>query len=299
MVFGMPHVSNLLAGLRLPCGRCVGCRLDRSVQMAVRCVHEAQLHEHSSFVTLTYRPEKLASVSLVYEDFQLFMKRLRHWRVTREAVSVCGPAPAKGAVRYYMCGEYGGQYFRPHFHALLFGVTFPNQELLKRMPSGNALYRSPTLERLWPDGFSSIGSVNFDSAAYVARYATKSAVTGEFTKRQRTDRGFVDTETGEFVPMTPEFNRMSLKPGLGAKWYEKYHGEVFPQDRVIMNGQRVKPPKYYKTLLARADLFRAAMVDAKRLLENQGREAEQTPARLAAMEAVTKARLFLKKRGIS
>lgn len=274
--------------------------LDRSVSWAVRCVHEQQLHEHSCFVTLTYRPESLESYSLHYPDFQNFMKRLRHWRWTQEGCRACGPAQAErgGLVRFFMCGEYGSEHGRPHFHALLFGVRFPDLSYLRGSPRGVPLYRSGILETLWPAGFSSVGAVSFESAAYVARYATKSTVTGEFQKRSRLDRYAVDPETGECWFMVPEFNRMSLKPGIGAKWFDRYHGDVFPHDRVIQNGQAVRPPKYYKTLLARKDWFAAAMVDSRRVLENQGRAEMQTPARLAAHEAVLKARLHLKKRGV-
>lgn len=196
-----------------------------------------------------------------------------------------------------MCGEYGGEYGRPHFHALLFGIRFPDAAFLRSLPSGAKLYRSEILEGLWPEGFSSIGDVTFESAAYVARYATKSLVTGEFTKRQSVKKYHVDPVTGECWPFVPEFNRMSLKPGIGGPWFEQYRSDVFPHDRVIIRGDKIKPPKYYKTLLARADLFAAAMIDVQRLIENQGREGEMTPARLAAREAVTKARLSLKKRG--
>lgn len=148
--------------LKVPCGQCVGCRLERSRQWAVRCVHEASLHTDNCFITLTYNDEHLPSDgSLNYRDFQLFMKRLR------KRVSV--------PVRFYMCGEYGENFGRPHFHACLFGFNFPDLKLWK---SGKSkLYRSPLLEELWPFGYSSVGDVNFESAAYVARYILKK-VTG-------------------------------------------------------------------------------------------------------------------------
>lgn len=284
--FSRDYPRRAVARLALPCGQCVGCRLDRSVQWAVRCVHEAQMHECSSFVTLTYSPEKLVSHSLVYREFQLFMKRLRRWSNVR--------------VRFYMCGEYGGEYGRPHFHALLFGIHFPDLVHFRTLASGCRLYTSEVLAGLWPQGFSSVGDVIFESAAYVARYATKSVVTGEFTKRQALDKFAVDPETGECWFMVPEFNRMSLKPGIGGPWFERYSSDVFPHDRVVISGQKIKPPKYYKALLARADWFAAAMIDVKRLIENRERgEADNTPVRLAVREAVAKGRLSLKKRGFT
>ena len=64
--------------LQLPCGQCRGCRLEKSRQWAIRCVHEAKMHEQNCFITLTYAPEHLPkNESLELRDFQLFMKRLR------------------------------------------------------------------------------------------------------------------------------------------------------------------------------------------------------------------------------
>jgi len=64
--------------LTLRCGRCIGCKIDRSRQWGVRCVHESQMHESNVFVTLTYNDENMPiDCSLCYRDFQLFMKRLR------------------------------------------------------------------------------------------------------------------------------------------------------------------------------------------------------------------------------
>lgn len=281
--------------IQVPCGCCIGCRLDRSRQWAVRCVHEASLFEHSSFVTLTYSAENLISYSLQYRDFQLFMKRLR---------KSCGPT------RFYMCGEYGEDNGRPHFHSLLFGCRFADQVAIKQLSCGDILYRSPQLERLWPFGFSSIGAVTFDSAAYVARYAQKSLVGGH-GKRQAVDKYFVEQETGECFPFVPEFVRMSNgggksgAGGIGAQWFAKYHEDVFGKqaepalDRVVTAAGEMKPPKYYDTLLGRADEYRLQYVKFVRGLEASRRgDTDVTPARLLVREAVAKARLSLKSRGL-
>ena len=161
--FGTP-TSSLCAPLKLPCGQCIGCRLERSRQWATRIMFESQLHEKNSFITLTYSNEHLPfPPSLDHRHFQLFMKRFRK----------------EFKLRYYMCGEYGDKFFRPHFHACLFGVDFKEDRVLvKRSPSGHDLYRSPTLERFWTFGQSAIGDLTFESAAYVARYVTKK-ITGD------------------------------------------------------------------------------------------------------------------------
>ena len=160
--------------LKLPCSQCVGCRLDRSRKWAIRCMHEAKMHDNNCFITLTYDDSKLperpvgvlpANISLYYEDFQLFMKRLRkHFHPQ--------------VIRFYMAGEYGENFGRPHFHSCLFGIDFPDRELFSRTPSGSLIYRSKILESLWPHGYSSVGNFYFKSAAYVARYVMKK-ITGD------------------------------------------------------------------------------------------------------------------------
>jgi len=260
--------------LDLPCGQCVGCRLERSRQWAVRCLHEAQLHEYNSFITLTYDDAHFRP-SLEYKDFQDFLKRLRK---------------KKGQLRYYMCGEYGEQYQRPHFHACLFGVAFPDRTVWRAGSRPDlTIYRSKELEALWPFGFSSVGAVTFQSAAYVARYIMKK-ITGDKAEKHY-ER--VDGETGEIVNVRPEFNRMSLKPGIGKGWIEKYHSDVYPHDYVIVNGQKCKPPRYYDKMLS------DPAIESLRTSRNKKRlagKADQTPERLRDREKVATAKLKLKKR---
>lgn len=263
--------------IEIPCGQCFCCRLERSRQWAIRCVHESQLHDNSVFVTLTYGAD-CNPVSLEYRDFQLFLKRLRK-------VKPC---------RFYMCGEYGEQFQRPHFHALLFGCFFEDRQVLSELPSGSKLYRSALLERLWPHGFSSIGDVTFESAAYVARYCMKK-LTGPAAKAHYEA---VDGFTGEIVDRVPEFNKMSLKPGIGAGWFAKFGSEVYPNDYVVLRGIKMRPPKYYDGLLERSDVFAREEVAFHRGEVAQRNFDENSPARLLVREAVAKARVSLSKRSI-
>ena len=210
--------------LNLPCGQCTGCRLERSRQWGVRCMHEAQMHKRNCVGTLTYNEEnKPKRSNLNYSDFQNFMKRLR---------KKAGPT---ADIRYYVGGEYGEQHGRPHFHACIFGWDFPDRLYFKITASGAKIYTSSTLQRLWPYGHSSVGDISFESAAYIARYCM-AKVTGDAAKEhyKRID------EEGEYQ-LTPEFNRMSLKPAIGLRWLEKYHGDVYNHDHVITNGVETKP----------------------------------------------------------
>lgn len=241
----------------------------------MRCLHEAQLHSVNSFLTLTYDDTNLPPTgSLNYRHYQLFMKRL---------IKHAGP----NRVRFYMCGEYGEETFRPHYHACIFGFQFADQQLLKRTSAGSKLYTSKTLERLWPYGLSSIGEVNFDSAAYVARYCMKK-VTGQPAKSHY-ER--IMPDTGEVIQLKPEFNKMSLKPGIGKLWYDKFKKDIFPHDYAVINGKEVKPPKYYDKLYMRENPEDAEYVFFLRELGGRARYTDNTEERLLVKEAVAAAGL--------
>ncbi|MEO5351405.1 MAG: hypothetical protein H7836_17450 [Magnetococcus sp. YQC-3] len=268
--------------LELPCGQCVGCRLERSRQWAIRVMHEASQHEHNCFITLTYNDDNLpANGSLNYRHFQNFMKRLRKYYV-------------EFTVRFYMCGEYGENFARPHYHACIFGIMFDDLEQIGTSPAGSPIYRSAILEKLWPFGYSSVGEVTFESAAYVARYVMKKQ-TGQAAKAHYRD---VDLSTGEIIDKVPEFNRMSLKPGIGAKWYEKFKGDVFPHDRVVINGVECKPPKYYDRLLKKDSPLEFERIQFERELDARSRSADNTVERLTVKAEVVAARLSRLKRHI-
>ena len=146
IVFYESKRHDVSRSLQLPCGQCVGCRLERSRQWAIRCMHEAQMHTQNCFLTLTYDDAHLPSDrSLHYRDFQLFIKRLRKRYPGRR-------------IRYYMAGEYGENFGRPHWHACIFGFDFDDKKLWKRTSANSLLYRSKDLELLWPFGYSSIGA---------------------------------------------------------------------------------------------------------------------------------------------
>jgi len=206
--------------LYLPCGRCIGCRIVRTKEWATRCMNEAQLYDQNCFITLTY--DKDPGPSLRYKDFQKFMREVRKKKSYFD-VTTWSYVP-----RFFMSGEYGESNGRPHFHALLFGRSFSD-----RSPVGVDLYRSAELEKLWPHGFSSVGDVTYESAAYVAGYVCKK-VTGEAAKKHY-ER--MDTRTGEIVEVAPEFSRMSLKPGIGYEWFRRYWREVYEaRDGIVVRG---------------------------------------------------------------
>lgn len=279
VVFSRREATRWAEYLPLPCGQCIGCRLERSRQWAVRCMHEASGYAENSFVTLTYAPEHLPEGgTLVKRDYQLFMKRLRKF-YEGERIS------------YFHCGEYGERLERPHYHACLFGVWFPDQRFYKSGPDGSPLFTSEALSRLWPYGNALIGAVTFESAAYVARYCV-AKVTGPEAAGWYMH---VD-EDGVITDRVPEYVTMSRRPAIGARWYEQFGAEVRRDDTVVVRGVEAKPPRYYDKLHQKLDELAHADTKERRRVAARSRKADSTPERLAVREKVKKAQVTSLKR---
>ena len=290
--------------MEVSCGQCIGCRLKKSREWAIRCIHEHQLHEQACFITLTYDDEHVPDwLTLKKSDFQKFLKRLRK-----------NLQPKK--LRYYMCGEYGehtaekspellekyGKLGRPHYHAILFGHDWDDLEIYKKR-GDVMLYTSKTLTDLWGMGHASTGSVTLQSAAYVARYTIKK-ITGKaledysaepYTKPYER----VDKETGELFEMQPEYTNMSLKPGIGHDWFEKYAADVFMDDFVIHEGRKIPTPNYYFKLFEKMDPDGAQLIKAKRIQDLEKYSDDLTYERLETREYCQQQKLNRLKRTLT
>ena len=225
----------------LPCGKCEPCRLEYSKQWAARLCEEAKLWQNNVFLTLTYNdeaiplgsnpktPDEISSYTLNPKDVQDFFKRLRTTYKRKYNHS---------DIRYYACGEYGGQTFRPHYHAIVYNLPIPDKTYYKSNFRGDIIYTSQTLEKIWKKGFVTIGQFSYDTAAYTARYMQKKVNSSD------------DIEAYQSVGMIPEFSRMSLKPALGRR--PENINDIYLTDKItIMKGEKVftcKPPKYYDKL---------------------------------------------------
>lgn len=232
--------------VEIPCGQCIECRLQRSRRWADRCMLEMQYHEHSWFITLTYDNSHLPlneviddetgeicyNATLNKKHFQDFMKRLRR------AYEYQGH---ENKLRYFMAGEYGSQTLRPHFHAIIFGLELPSEDLhlFKRNIQGDCIYTSDFIQKLWPYGFSTVGAVTWQSCAYVARYIMK--------KHLGKDSDFYENYNIE-----PEFTLMSRKPGIARQYYDEHKDELFSYDFVSVpthqGAVKVYPPPYFEKL---------------------------------------------------
>lgn len=239
---GWPIVFDLSSGIKstemkIPCGQCIGCRLERAREWACRCEHEMQMHVNNCMITLTYNDDNLRySVdkrtgemlpTLTKDDYKLFMKRLRK--------------QYGEGIRFIQCGEYGEDKGRPHHHAILFNHDFHDRYFFKNSKSGIPIYRSFELENLWEYGDSGIQNASWDAAAYIAGYVTKK-VNG------------IKAED-HYAGRLPEFITMSRNPGIGKKWMDKYgKSDLWQNDNMVCRGGKIsKPAKYYDKKLSEID----------------------------------------------
>jgi len=235
-------------------------------------MHEASLHEDNCFVTLTYAPGKLPPYgSLCHEDVQKFFRALRK--------------KLRKRVRFYMCGEYGEEHGRPHYHLCLFGVNFPDRILCGRSKSGHDFYSSDFLSSLWPHGSATVQELVRETASYCARYIMKK-VLGDAAKSHYS---VVDAD-GVMHELRPEYAAMSLKPGIGAGWFRKFSGDVYPGDYVISNGAKRRPPRYYDKLARKAEID-SDSVEFARVERARAARDNCTPERLVVREVVHEARV--------
>lgn len=245
VVFSELRRHDVLGAIEIPCGQCLGCRLRRARDWSIRVMHEAQCYDYNCFVTLTYAPGHLPPNGFLhYPDFQGFMKRLRRYSSSQASLVL---QRKTNEVRFFMCGEYGPLNLRPHYHACFFNLEFPDKVPAGKSAAGAVFYDSPILRSLWGLGNVSVQPLTVETAAYCARYVVDK-VTGDAAKQHyRT----VDPD-GVVHQRPAEFSRCSLKPGIGARWFERYGSDTYRFDSVVMEGTEHQVPRYYDKLLRRA-----------------------------------------------
>ncbi len=236
------------------------------------------MHEKNSFITLTYNEDNLPEDNSVdVRHWQLFAKKLR---------KIYGP------FRFLHCGEYGDQNKRPHYHACLFGIDFSDARIVLKQDQTNVLWTSPILEKVWGMGYSTIGPLTYDSAAYVARYTLKK-MGGEKAKKQY-ER--VNAETGEITEVRPEYATMSRRKGIGANWFQKYSSDIYPEDFVVMKGKKFRPPKYYDQLLEKQNPKMMEKIKVRRQNVTKQIKGDETYERRIVKDKVIKAKANLSKK---
>lgn len=241
------------------------------------------MHGASCMLNLTYDDAWLPPYGQLHKKhLQDFFKRLRK---------------AGFKFRYVASGEYGDISRRPHFHIALFGVDFgDDRHVFGRSSGGERTYTSAAVARAWPFGNHLICTLNFETAAYIARYIMKKI------KGLGVAPPLAVLDDGEIIRPNPEF--MNMSKGIGKAWFREYFmSDVFPRGAVITRkGQSLPVPRYYKSLLKEVgqDLaldmqFRSSVrMDA----EAERKAFENLPHRKVARDTVNKSRASLSKRSL-
>lgn len=264
---GSPHE------FRVPCRKCVNCRIARSREWAIRCLNETVTCGASCFITLTYEDLYVPfGGTLRRDEVRKFMKRLRR-RIS----------PKK--VKFYGCGEYGEKNNRPHYHLLVFGWEPPFDDLdFSHKPPSSSI-----LKELWPYGFNTVGTVTYDSARYCADYIFKAHLGKSESKFER-------------AGVERPFQIWSR--GIGLDYFEHNFERLF-NDGVVFQGKSIGLPAYYKKKLnmddeqknLRATLALLTELEQARILNlsiEEYREVVQKHNELQDATTLSKRRLFSK-----
>lgn len=246
----------------IPCGKCIGCRLEKSRNWAMRCEKEAQLHDENYFLTLTYNEDN-CNMSLNREDITKFLKKIRQDLIRKNG---------KSDFKYFQCGEYGDLLQRPHHHICLFNYSIDDKVFIKAH-KGNNYYVSPYIEKKWKHGFHWISDFSFETAAYTARYVCKK-ITGEKAEEHYQGR-------------MPEYVTMSRRPAIAYDWYKKYANGIYDNDKIVIrNNYTCKPPRYFDKKFEEFDREEFERVKIKRKIKQRKLNIDDSPERLEAGEYI-------------
>lgn len=232
-------VNHETEPIAIPCGKCLGCRMDYSKQWQARIVKEAERWDNNIFLTLTYNDEHLPMKDvvntetgevttghpLVPEHFKNFMKRLR--KAYSDKFNHTG-------IRFYACGEYGGRTGRPHYHAALFNIDVTLFKDIKKIgvsKAGCALFTSKKIEEIWGKGFITIGELTPESGAYIARYMLK--------KQKGPQKEWYYESQGK----TPEFTRSSNRHGIAYDYFAENAEKLIESDSIYVPRRNSRPQK--------------------------------------------------------
>ena len=273
--------GQMLPLLKLPCGQCIGCRLEYSREWADRCTMETITTpaNQSWFVTLTYDDDHLPSPgedniiggtpypgTLRFDDHQKWLKRFRQDLLRKH-----------GDIhpRHYTAGEYGTIGLRPHYHTMLYNVPLHDFDgdlvAYKRNKFGDMLYTSKILTDTWQQGYVVVAPASWRTAAYTARYVLKKR-RGKDSKQWYTDLG-----------VTPESTRSSNRPGIASAYYNEHWEELYygKSQKIILpaidgHANITTPPRFFD------EKFRKVDPERLELIKRQRREIAELAAKCRA-----------------
>lgn len=248
MVCTSPITLKRKPHLKFRCRKCLSCQITKRQEWAMRCVLEAETHTQNCFITLTYNDDYNTTEGYDRSNLQKFMKRLRKKIYPKK-------------VKYVACYEYGeGNGSRewwehPHFHILLFGYNFDDLQFLKRTIKGELIYTSPTLEKLWPFGMSSVGTLTHASASYVAGYVHK-----KFNGYKEDEIRHYTNPYGQLM----QKEHIYSSNGIGEQFFEENKKQLFNHDYLTYQGKEYALPEYFNKKLDKDEKFNYDVIKIRR-----------------------------------
>lgn len=241
MLFVHPVTGVAMRPLQIPCGRCMECRLAYAREWADRLVMEQEYwaDDVCYFLTLTYNDEclplsesRVPTLSPLHVKY--FMMRLRSYFADNFKYS---------GIRFYLCGEYGANTHRPHYHIIVFNCPL---ELLGDLQykfknfQGDHFFVSEKLDDIWGKGFVVASNVTWDTCCYTARYVTKKI------------KDLSDSDDSD--SFVKEFSRSSNRPGIGAAYWASHAEKIIKNRGIQLKSGRFAPiPRYFKKMLKESD----------------------------------------------
>lgn len=204
-------------GTFVPCGKCIPCLQTRRNDWSTRLQLELEDASDAHFLTLTYHDDYIPYTeeglpSLDKEDIKLFFKRLRY--------------KCKG-FKYFLVGEYGGKYYRPHYHFIIFNTGLSQDDCLNTISQAWCLPYS-----FQPIGMVHIGTATVASIHYTTKYMLDKAV----------------TRYEDEYNVIPSFTMCSK--GIGKSYIEKnwdFHKADYKRQYIPMRGNiKARMPRYIK-----------------------------------------------------
>lgn len=225
----------------LPCGKCIACKINKTMEWVIRLEYEMLENKNSCFLTLTYDDEHLPKDNNLHKsDLQKFIKRFR------EAVPQY--------IKYYAVGEYGEEekkYFspngilphgRPHYHLIVFGVDENNCKDLREIlaQEWQKCARAMFLE----EKYKCVGTVTPDSIKYVTDYCQKKG-----------------TDLHEEILFGEHYETpFSLQSqGLGLAGFLKENPEIYQDGTIFYNGKKYPIPRYFRKKLDLPHTFNTSL----------------------------------------
>lgn len=266
--------------VEIPCGKCLGCRLDHAGMWATRIAVEAKNWKKNCFITLTYNDNNLpltdvGLMTLLKKDVQDFLKRLRYYEKGNEEWENPVTGKIENPIRYFCCGEYGPKGGRPHYHMAIFNWEPDDLKLWKQNKHGDPMFMSKKLQKIWGNGFVVVEELNFNSASYIARYTLKKAglsgytriYSKEFWTSIEKDERFQGEIWDESLKYWEKWHRKTIKPiketedefiimsrgaGIGVKYWNENKDKIKRNKGILLKIKdkvKLKPiPRYYLKL---------------------------------------------------